>query len=37
MGENKNALSVLVGKPEGNRLLLSQRRRWEDSIEMYFE
>jgi hypothetical protein len=28
---------VLVGKPEGKRLLGRRRRRWEDNIKMYVE
>jgi len=31
MGEMR---SVLVGKPEGKRLLGRSRRRWEDNIKM---
>jgi hypothetical protein len=34
MGEGRNVYSVLVGKPEGKRLLERQRRRWEDGIRM---
>ena len=28
---------VLVGKPEGKRLLGRSRRRWEDNINMYLQ
>jgi hypothetical protein len=34
MGEGRNVYRVLVGKPEGKRLLGSSRRRWEDGIKM---
>jgi hypothetical protein len=34
MGEGRNVYRVLVGKPEGKRLLGSPRRRWEDGIKM---
>jgi hypothetical protein len=34
MGEKINAYRLLVGKPEGNRLLGRPRRRWVDSIKM---
>jgi hypothetical protein len=34
IGEGRNAYGVLVGKPEGKRLLERPRRRWEDGIEM---
>jgi hypothetical protein len=34
MGEGRNVYSVLVGKPEGKRLLERPRRRWEDGIKM---
>ncbi|KAJ4440904.1 hypothetical protein ANN_10751 [Periplaneta americana] len=33
MGESRNTYRVLVGRPEGKRLLWRQRRRWEDNIE----
>jgi hypothetical protein len=33
MGEKRNACKVLVGKPEGERLLGRPRRRWGDNIE----
>ncbi|KAJ4438525.1 hypothetical protein ANN_14470 [Periplaneta americana] len=34
MGESRNAYRVLVGRPEGKRLLGRHRRRWEDNIKM---
>ena len=34
MGEGRVVHRVLVGKPEGNRLLGRPRRRWEDNIKM---
>jgi hypothetical protein len=34
MGEKRNAYRILVGKPEGKRLLGRPRRRWEDNIKM---
>jgi hypothetical protein len=34
MGEGRNVYRVLVGKPEGKRLLERPRRRWEDGIKM---
>ena len=34
MGKSRNAYRVLVGKPEGKRLLGRPRRRWEDNIKM---
>jgi len=34
MGEMKNAFTILVGKPEGKRLLVRPRHRWEDNIRM---
>jgi hypothetical protein len=34
MGERRGVYRVLVGKPEGKRLLGRTRRRWEDNIEM---
>ncbi|KAJ4435467.1 hypothetical protein ANN_18083 [Periplaneta americana] len=34
MGEFRNAYRVLVGRPEGKRLLGRPRRRWEDNIKM---
>jgi hypothetical protein len=34
MGEKGNAYKLLVGKPEGKRLLGRPRRRWVDNIRM---
>ncbi|KAJ4444135.1 hypothetical protein ANN_05924 [Periplaneta americana] len=34
MDESRNAYRVLVGRPEGKRLLGRPRRRWEDNIKM---
>jgi hypothetical protein len=34
MGEVRGAYNILVGKPEGRRLLGRHRRRWEDNIKM---
>jgi hypothetical protein len=34
MGEKRNAYRLLVGKPEGKRLLRRPRRRWTDIIKM---
>jgi hypothetical protein len=34
MGENRNAFRLLVGKPEGKRLLGRPRRRWVVNISM---
>jgi hypothetical protein len=34
MGEEREVYRVLVGKPEGKRLLRSPRHRWEDGIRM---
>jgi hypothetical protein len=34
MGEKRNAYRILVGKPEGKRLLGRPRRRWVDNIKM---
>jgi hypothetical protein len=34
MGEKRNAHSLLMGKPEGKRLLGRPRRRWVDNIRM---
>jgi hypothetical protein len=33
-GEKRNAYRILVGKPEGKRLLERPRRRCEDNIKM---
>jgi hypothetical protein len=34
MGEKRNAYRILVGKPEGKRLLGRPRRSWMDDIKM---
>jgi hypothetical protein len=34
MGENRNACSILMGKPEGKRPLGRPRRWWMDTIKM---
>ena len=34
MGEGRGVHRVLVGKPQGKRLLGRPRRRWEDNIRM---
>jgi hypothetical protein len=34
MGEERKVYKVLVGKPEGKRLLGRPRSRWEDGIRM---
>jgi hypothetical protein len=34
MGEERKVYKVLVGKPEGKRLLGIPRRRWENGIRM---
>ena len=34
MGEGRGVHRVLVGKPEGKRLLGRPRRRWEDNIKI---
>jgi hypothetical protein len=34
MGERRDAYRVLVGKPEGKRLLGRPRLRWEDNIKL---
>jgi hypothetical protein len=34
MGEERGVHRVLVWKPEGKRLLVRPRRRWEDNIKM---
>jgi hypothetical protein len=33
MGDRTGAYRVLVGRPEGKRLLVRSRRRWEDNIK----
>ena len=37
MGEMRGVYRVLVGKPEGKRLLGRPRRRWEDNIKMHLQ
>jgi hypothetical protein len=37
MGEERKAYKVLMGKPEGKRLLGRSRRSWEDGIRMYLK
>jgi hypothetical protein len=34
IGEDRGVHRVLVGKPEGKRILGRPRRRWEDNIKM---
>ena len=34
MGERSGVYRVLMGKPEGKRLLGRPRRRWEDNIKL---
>jgi hypothetical protein len=34
MGEKRNVYRLLVGKPEGKRLLRRPRRRWINNIKM---
>jgi hypothetical protein len=34
MGERRGVYGVLMGKPEGNRLLGRPGHRWEDNIKM---
>jgi hypothetical protein len=34
MGEGKGVHRVLVGRPEGKRLLGRPKRRWKDNIKM---
>jgi hypothetical protein len=34
MGEDRKVYKVLVGKPEGRRLLGRPRLRWEDAVRM---
>jgi hypothetical protein len=34
MWEKRNAYRLLVGKPEGKKLLRRPRRRWVDNIKM---
>jgi acyl carrier protein phosphodiesterase len=35
MGKKRNAYRIMVGKPEGKRPLVRQRRRWVNNIKMY--
>ena len=37
LGERRGVCRVLVGKPEGKRLLGRDRRRWEDNIMVDFQ
>ena len=37
MGERRGVYRVLVGKPEGKRLLGRPRHRWEENIKMDFQ
>ena len=37
MEKGRGVYNVLVGKPEGNRLLGRPRHRWEDNIKMDLE
>jgi len=32
MGDTRHSYKIPVGKPEGNRLLVRTRHRWEDNI-----
>ena len=34
MGEGRGVHRVVVGKPEGKKLLGRPRRRWEDNVKM---
>jgi hypothetical protein len=34
MGEMRGAYNILIGRPEGRKLLERPRRRWEDNIKM---
>ena len=36
-GEEERCKRVLVGRPEGRKLLGRHRRRWEDNIKMDLE
>jgi len=36
MGEGRGVHRVMMGKPEGKRLLGRPRRRWKDNIKMDF-
>jgi hypothetical protein len=35
IGAKRNTYRILVGKPEGKRLLARRRRRWMDNIKIY--
>ena len=37
IGERRGSYRILVGKPEGKRLLGRPRRKWEDNIKMVFQ
>jgi hypothetical protein len=37
MGNRRGACRLLVGRPDGKKLLGSPRRRWEGNIKMYLE
>ena len=37
MGEERRVYRVLMGKPEGRRLMGRPRRRWVDNIRMYVQ
>jgi hypothetical protein len=34
LGEKRNAYRILIGKPEGKRLLGRPRRTWEDNVKI---
>jgi hypothetical protein len=36
MGEKRNGIRILVGKPKGKRPLGRRRRRWVNNIKMDF-
>ena len=36
-GERRGVYRVLVGKPEGKKLLGRPKSKWEDNIEMYLQ
>ena len=37
IGGGSGAYRVLVGRPEGKRLLGKPRRRWDDKIQVYLK
>jgi hypothetical protein len=37
MGEKGGVYSVLVGKPEGKRMLRRPKHRWEDNVKIHLE